>query len=96
MTTKGPKFKQWTSEEKFKIIKPIIKLEKSSKQITKETGINNGMITTWIHKYRENGMEGLVNKKKTGNPTAKYSIKKRLFLVFLIFTTTAYSSFILI
>jgi hypothetical protein len=45
MTTKGPKFKQWTSEEKFKIIKPIIKLEKSSKQITKETGINNGMIT---------------------------------------------------
>jgi len=78
MALKGQKFKQWTAEEKYKIIEPIIKFEKSSKLVTKETGINNGMITVWVHRYRENGMEGLINKKKPGNPMAKYSRKKNL------------------
>ena len=78
MAIKGQKFKQWTAEEKFEIIEPIIKFEKSSKLVTKETGINNGMITVWVHRYRENGMEGLINKKKPGNPMAKYSRKKNL------------------
>ena len=78
MAIKGQKFKQWTAEEKFKIIEPIIKFEKSSKLVTKETGINNGMITVWVHRYRENGMEGLINKKKPGNPMVKYSRKNNL------------------
>ena len=78
MAKKGQKFKQWTTEEKFNIIEPIIKFEKSSKLVTKETGINNGMITRWVHQYNENGMEGLINKKKPGNPMAKYSRKNNL------------------
>ena len=78
MAIKGQKFKQWTAEEKFKIIEPIIKFEKSSKLVTKETGINNGMITVWVHRYRENGMEGLINKKKPGNPLVKYAKRKTL------------------
>ena len=78
MAKKGQKFKQWTVEEKFNIIEPIIKFEKSSKLVTKETGINNGMITRWVHQYNENGMEGLINKKKPGNPMAKYSRKNNL------------------
>lgn len=78
MAKKGQKFKQWSAEEKFNIIEPIIKFEKSSKLVTKETGINNGMITRWVHQYNENGMEGLINKKKPGNPMAKYSRKNNL------------------
>ena len=78
MAKKGQKYKQWTAEEKFKIIKPIINMEKSSVQVTKETGINNGLITAWVHKYREYDMEGLTNKKKPGNPLAKYSRRKSL------------------
>jgi len=78
MSIKGQKYKQWTAEEKYKIIEPIINLEKSSNQVTKETGINNGMITAWVHKYRNNGIEGLKNKKKPGNPLSKYSNKKNL------------------
>ena len=78
MATKGQKFKQWTAEEKYKIIEPIIKLEKSSIQVTRETKINNGLISVWVKKYRENGMNGLTNKKKPGNPLAKYSCKKTL------------------
>lgn len=78
MARKGQKFKHWTAEEKYKIIKPIINMEKSSALVTKETGISNGMITSWVHKYRENGIKGLENKKKPGNPLSKYSSRKNL------------------
>ena len=78
MAKKGQKFKLWTAEEKYRIIEQIIKYEKSSKQVTRETGINNGMITQWVHKYNDFGMEGLESKKKPGNPLAKYSRRKVL------------------
>lgn len=78
MATKGQKFKQRTAEEKYEIIKQIISLEKSSAQVTKETGINNGTISNWVHKYKEKGMEGLTSKRKPGNPLSKYSNKKNL------------------
>ena len=45
--------KYWTAEEKYEIIKPIINFEKSSMQITKETGLSNGMICNWIKSYNE-------------------------------------------
>ena len=75
---KGGINKYWTAEEKLEIIKPIISFEKSSSQVTKETGISNGMISNWIKKYNEQGMKGLKNKRKPGNPLAKYSSKKNL------------------
>ena len=78
MAKKGQRFKKWTAEEKYKIIEPIIEMEKSSAQVTKETGINNGLITSWVHKYREKGYEGLVPKVKYDNPLAKYYNKKNL------------------
>lgn len=78
MARKGQKYKQWTADEKYKIIKPALDFEKSTWDITRETGLNNGMINAWIKKYRENGFEGLKNKKKPGNPLCKYSNKKNL------------------
>lgn len=78
MATKGQKYKHWSAEEKYEIIKPVLCMEKSSVRVTKETGINNGLITAWIHKFRENGIEGLKNKKKPGNPLTKYNSKKNL------------------
>ena len=36
------------------------------------------MINNWIKRYREKGFEGLKNKKKPGNPLAKYTNKKNL------------------
>ena len=59
-------------------IKPILNFEKSSRLVTKETGINNGTITRWIHEYNEFGIERLIPKKKPGNPLSKYSSKKNL------------------
>ena len=45
---------------------------------SKETGINNGMISVWVKKYNEEGLNGLENKRKPGNPLSKYSKKKTL------------------
>ena len=36
------------------------------------------MIINWIKKYKEEGISGLENKKKPGNPLSKYSNKKNL------------------
>lgn len=74
----GGKNKYWTAKEKLEIIKPIINFEKSSSQVTKDTGINNGMLSRWVKEYNEQGMEGLTPKKKPGNPLSKYSNKKNL------------------
>lgn len=78
MARKGQKFKYWTTEEKYQIIKPALNMEKSTWDITRETGLNNGMINNWIKKYREKGMDGLISKKRPGNPLCKYSNKKNL------------------
>ena len=75
---KGGSNRHWTAEEKYKIIKPALDFEKSTWDITRETGISNGMINVWIKKYRTYGYEGLVNKKKPGNPLSKYSNKRNL------------------
>jgi len=78
MATKGQKFKQWTAEEKFEIIKPILDMEKSINNIQREKGINSGLVYSWIKKYRENGMVGLKSKRKHNNPLVKYYNKKNL------------------
>ena len=76
--TKGGKNRYWSKEDKYKIIKPILEFEKSSREVTRETGISNGMISNWIKKYKEKGINGLENKRKPGNPLSKYSKRKNL------------------
>ena len=78
MANKGQKYKQWTVEEKYKMIEPLLKMEKGIRVYSRESGINSGLLYAWVKKYRENGMEGLENKKKPGNPLAKYNSKKHL------------------
>ena len=78
MASKGQRYKIWTAEEKYKIIEPLLKMEKGSKTYSREIGINSGLLYAWIKKYREKGMEGLINKKKPGNPLSKYSRRKSL------------------
>ena len=75
---KGGTNKQWTAKEKYKIIEPLLNMEKGIWTYSKEIGINPGMLHSWLKKYRESGMEGLNNKKKPGNPLVKYSKKKVL------------------
>ena len=78
MASKGQKFKTWTPEEKYKLIEPLLSMKKGSRTYSREIGINSGLLYAWVKKYRENGIEGLENKKKPGNPLAKYNSKKDL------------------
>ena len=61
-----------------KIIKYVIDGEKSINDLGREFGISNGMICNWLKRYNEKGIEGLENKRKPGNPLAKYSHRKEL------------------
>lgn len=67
-----------SADDKLKIINENLINFKSTPQISKEYDISQGMIINWIKKYKEFGYDGLVNKKKPGNPLAKYSSKKNL------------------
>ena len=73
---KGGTNKYWSAEEKYKVIKPILEFELSSREVTRRTGISNGMLSTWVQKYKKDGMNGLKNKIKPGNPLAKIYSKK--------------------
>ena len=60
MAKKGQKFKTWTADEKYNVIKPIIDLEISLAQTGKNTGVSNSMLHRWIKSYKENGYDGLM------------------------------------
>ena len=75
---KGGGRKYWTAEEKYKTIKPILDFEKSSMQVTRETGLSNGMICNWIKTYNEKGFDGLIAKTKHSNPMCSLMKKKNL------------------
>ena len=76
MATKGQKFKERTAQEKYKIIKPLLNCEATYSQISKKYEMNNGLLASWVKKYKENGIKGLENKRKPGNPLAKIYNKK--------------------
>ena len=67
-----------TAQEKLDIITPVINGEISAAQHGINLGMNNGTIIRWIHLYQEGGIEALENKRKPGNPLAKYSNRKKL------------------
>ena len=76
MASKGQKFREWNEFEKLKIISPLLNYTKTYSQVSNEYNVSNGLLGSWVKKYTENGLEGLKNKKKPGNPMAKYYNKK--------------------
>lgn len=61
MATKVQKFKQWTPEEKLKIIKPASDMKKSFSQISKELNMSVGMLSNWKKEYVNKGIDGLTS-----------------------------------
>jgi len=75
---KGGKNKSWTVNEKYEVLEPIIKGEISQKDRARELDLAYGMMTRWLTAYKKGGIEALKNKRKPGNPLAKYSSRKKL------------------
>ena len=72
------KNRNWSKEEKLRIINKHLIDGLSTGKVAKEEDISAGMLRGWIKKYLEYGEEALINKKKPGNPLSKYQNKKKL------------------
>ena len=66
--------KEWTPEEKYELVAKVI-AGSSLQSVVCEAGINNGMLYQWVRKYRLEGYNGLVSKKK-GRPPKEPQMKK--------------------
>ena len=67
--------KVWTPEEKYELVAKVL-AGQSYKSVAVSAGINNGMLYTWVRKYKELGYNGLVNKKK-GRKSKNPDMKKK-------------------
>lgn len=74
---KGGTNNNHSKEEKLKLVKRNLKGETLT-SIARETGVNSSLIYQWTKQYLEGGEAALVNKRKPGNPLAKYTRKKEL------------------
>ena len=63
MASKGQKFKIWTTEEKYELIKPLLNMEKGSRTYSREIGINSGLLYSWVKKYDDNGETALIDRR---------------------------------
>lgn len=66
-----------TKEEKLALVLRNLAGETTS-SLERETGIVHSQILKWTKQYLEGGEDALVNKRKPGNPLAKYHRKKEL------------------
>lgn len=74
---KGGKNNSHSKEEKLELVKRNLNGE-TLMSLERETGIYNAQIYRWTKQYLEGGEEALVNKRKPGNPLAKYHRRKEL------------------
>ena len=74
---KGGTNKSHSKEEKLAVVLRNLEGE-TLRALERETGISNSQIHKWTKEYLEGGEEALVNKRKPGNPLAKYERKKQL------------------
>ena len=74
---KGGKNISHSKDEKLSLVLRNLAGETAS-SLERETGIYNAQIHKWTRQYLEGGEEALVNKRKPGNPLAKYHNKKEL------------------
>jgi len=75
---KGGKNRDWTKEEKLRIVKRYLDEGIGQGTLAKEENISRGMIYSWIQKYLNEGEIGLINKKKTGNHFSAIHTSKSL------------------
>ncbi len=74
---KGGTNKSHNKDEKIALVKRNLAGETLT-SIERDTGVNSSLIYQWTRQYLEGGEDALVNKRKPGNPLAKYTNKKEL------------------
>lgn len=75
---KKKKYTFYSAEEKLEYINLIMSGEFSLSEIARNNNLSAGMLSNWKRQYNEKGIDGLINKPRTGNRLAKYHRKKNL------------------
>jgi len=75
---KGGTNKSWSKEQKYEYVKLVMEGIDSCLAIAKANNMSAGMLSTWIKKYKEGGLEALENKHKPRNPLVKFQRRKEL------------------
>ena len=76
MGRKGVPHRKRSKEEKIKLIRLHLDEHKSLLQIEKEYSVSNGLVSTWVKKYLEEGEAAL--EPHNGNPYAALHSSKTL------------------
>lgn len=75
---KGGTNRRWSAEDKLKLVQEYQTSNMGVRAFAKQMGISDGMFREWVKRYCNNGIDGLQNKKKTGNPFAALATSKSL------------------
>ena len=76
MGKKGIPHRKFSKEEKLKYIRLHLEEHLTVRQIEKEYGIGNALVSTWVKRYLEEGEEAL--EPRNGNPYAALHRSKNL------------------
>lgn len=75
---KGGKNREWSKEEKHGVIQRYFDKEVTRDEFLKKEKISNSQLHKWLKLYDEQGIDGLENKRKPGNPLVRFSRRKQL------------------
>ena len=68
--------KEWTAEERYELVAQVL-AGKSVKETAFSAGISDGQLHQWVKRYRIEGYQGLVAKRK-GRPPKEPQMKKKI------------------
>ena len=74
---KGGKNREWSKEQKLEVINYFLEGH-GRVETCRYYAISRYQLHVWLSRYNEQGIEGLQNKRKPGNPLAKYSSRNNL------------------
>ena len=69
----GPN-KEWTPEGRYELVAKVI-AGSSIRSVASEAGIDHGLLSCWVRKYKLEGYNGLINMRK-GRPPKEPQMKK--------------------
>ncbi|MFV3011674.1 transposase [Clostridium botulinum] len=75
---RGGKNRNWSKDEKLRIVLRYLDEKIGRPTLAKEEGISSGLLYSWITKFMNEGEDGLENKSKTGNHFAALHTSKSL------------------
>lgn len=58
----------WSKEAKYEIVLKVINVSRSTVNVAREYDISQSMLSKLVRKYIKEGIKGLENQKKLGNP----------------------------